>query len=143
MFLFFRFGAVQPIYINLIRHPLARFVSSYYYRRFGDHTDGHGRTPFKGRKKDKNRVCATLLGQDNTLNYVTKFLFLKHKTTREFRQFILVLRTPVSFSRRSAGSRKRWFWRNKIPLTGFLDIFFLKKGSYTSQVPHQVGAHPG
>ena len=76
LFLFFRFGAVQPIYINLIRDPLARLVSSYYYRRFGDHREGHRTWWFKGTEQEKNQVCVTLAGQDSTLNCVTKFLFL-------------------------------------------------------------------
>lgn len=53
---FQRFGAVQPIYINLIRDPLARFVSSYYYRRFGDQREGHRTWWFKGTEQEKNQT---------------------------------------------------------------------------------------
>jgi len=52
---FKRFGAVQPIYINLIRDPLARLVSAYYYRRFGDYREGHRTWGFKGTEKQKNQ----------------------------------------------------------------------------------------
>ncbi|XP_006811500.1 uronyl 2-sulfotransferase-like [Saccoglossus kowalevskii] len=31
-----KFGAIQPVYINIIRDPINRFVSGYYYKRFGD-----------------------------------------------------------------------------------------------------------
>ncbi|CAH3115588.1 unnamed protein product [Pocillopora meandrina] len=51
---FKRFGAVQPIYINLIRDPLARMVSSYYYTRFGDHREGERNWSFKGTEEQKN-----------------------------------------------------------------------------------------
>ncbi|XP_066014984.1 uronyl 2-sulfotransferase [Pocillopora verrucosa] len=51
---FKRFGAVQPIYINLIRDPLARMVSSYYYSRFGDHREGERNWSFKGTEEQKN-----------------------------------------------------------------------------------------
>ncbi|XP_070568986.1 uronyl 2-sulfotransferase-like [Ptychodera flava] len=33
---FEKFGAIQPIYINIIRDPISRFTSQYYYKRFGD-----------------------------------------------------------------------------------------------------------
>uniref|UniRef100_A0A4W3HRG7 Uronyl 2-sulfotransferase n=1 Tax=Callorhinchus milii TaxID=7868 RepID=A0A4W3HRG7_CALMI len=33
---FTRFGLQQPVYINLIRDPISRFVSNYFFRRFGD-----------------------------------------------------------------------------------------------------------
>ena len=56
-FLYSRFGAVQPIYINLIRDPLARMVSSYYYSRFGDHREGERNWSFKGTEEQKNMVC--------------------------------------------------------------------------------------
>ena len=52
-----RFGAVQPIHINLIRDPLGRLVSSYYYKRFGDAREGHRTWSFKGTEQEKNQVC--------------------------------------------------------------------------------------
>uniref|UniRef100_UPI00358DED7B uronyl 2-sulfotransferase isoform X2 n=1 Tax=Myxine glutinosa TaxID=7769 RepID=UPI00358DED7B len=33
---FNRFGMEQPTYINVIRDPISRFLSSYFFRRFGD-----------------------------------------------------------------------------------------------------------
>ncbi|XP_077866542.1 uronyl 2-sulfotransferase-like [Saccoglossus kowalevskii] len=33
---FEKFDAIQPVYINIIRDPIDRFVSNYYFRRFGD-----------------------------------------------------------------------------------------------------------
>uniref|UniRef100_A0A8C5PHN4 Uronyl 2-sulfotransferase n=1 Tax=Leptobrachium leishanense TaxID=445787 RepID=A0A8C5PHN4_9ANUR len=33
---FSRFGAEQPVYINIIRDPINRFLSNYFFRRFGD-----------------------------------------------------------------------------------------------------------
>ena len=55
-----RFGAVQPIHINLIRDPLDRLVSSYYYRRFGDYREEHKNWNFKGTEKEKNQVSVVL-----------------------------------------------------------------------------------
>ncbi|RMC12795.1 hypothetical protein DUI87_10320 [Hirundo rustica rustica] len=31
-----RFGGDQPVYINIIRDPVNRFLSNYFFRRFGD-----------------------------------------------------------------------------------------------------------
>ncbi|XP_015271037.1 PREDICTED: uronyl 2-sulfotransferase [Gekko japonicus] len=33
---FSRFGGDQPVYINIIRDPINRFLSNYFFRRFGD-----------------------------------------------------------------------------------------------------------
>ncbi|XP_078734345.1 uronyl 2-sulfotransferase [Lampetra fluviatilis] len=33
---FTRYGVEQPAYINIIRDPISRFLSSYFFRRFGD-----------------------------------------------------------------------------------------------------------
>uniref|UniRef100_UPI00398EDA34 uronyl 2-sulfotransferase a isoform X2 n=1 Tax=Pristiophorus japonicus TaxID=55135 RepID=UPI00398EDA34 len=33
---FTRFGLEQPVYMNIIRDPISRFVSNYFFRRFGD-----------------------------------------------------------------------------------------------------------
>lgn len=33
---FFRFRIEQPVYINIIRDPINRFLSNYFFRRFGD-----------------------------------------------------------------------------------------------------------
>ncbi|KAM7173014.1 uronyl 2-sulfotransferase isoform 2-T3 [Macrochelys suwanniensis] len=33
---FSRFGGEQPVYINIIRDPVNRFLSNYFFRRFGD-----------------------------------------------------------------------------------------------------------
>lgn len=31
-----RFHIEQPVYINIIRDPISRFLSNYFFRRFGD-----------------------------------------------------------------------------------------------------------
>lgn len=31
-----RFRIEQPVYINIIRDPISRFLSNYFFRRFGD-----------------------------------------------------------------------------------------------------------
>lgn len=36
LFYFIRFGIEQPVYINIIRDPINRFLSNYFFRRFGD-----------------------------------------------------------------------------------------------------------
>ncbi|XP_073668405.1 uronyl 2-sulfotransferase isoform X1 [Paramisgurnus dabryanus] len=33
---FSRFGTDEPVYINIIRDPISRFLSNYFFRRFGD-----------------------------------------------------------------------------------------------------------
>ncbi|XP_022094824.1 uronyl 2-sulfotransferase-like [Acanthaster planci] len=49
---FTEFNARQPMYINVIRDPLSRFVSNYYFKRFGD---GRSNQNFKGSKEAKYR----------------------------------------------------------------------------------------
>ena len=41
--MFFRFGGPPVVYINLIRDPVNRSVSHFYFRRYGDGIMGHGR----------------------------------------------------------------------------------------------------
>lgn len=36
LFVFVRFRIEQPVYINIIRDPINRFLSNYFFRRFGD-----------------------------------------------------------------------------------------------------------
>lgn len=58
---FSRFSSVQPIYVNLIRDPLARLVSSYYFRRFGDYRGDRRTWTFKGTDAEKNMVRVTIM----------------------------------------------------------------------------------
>lgn len=52
---FRRFAATQPYYINLIRDPLKRLVSQYYFRRFGDGRK-EKRRGFKGTAQEFNQT---------------------------------------------------------------------------------------
>ncbi|RMX60358.1 hypothetical protein pdam_00022813, partial [Pocillopora damicornis] len=84
---FKRFGAVQPIYINLIRDPLARMVSSYYYTRFGDHREGERNWSFKGTEEQKNMAKKNVM--ENYLvvgvtEQLEDFLFVLEKLLPEF-----------------------------------------------------------
>lgn len=58
---FSRFSSVQPIYINLIRDPLARLVSSYYFRRFGDYRGDRRTWTFKGTDAEKSMVRVNII----------------------------------------------------------------------------------
>ncbi|XP_038059547.1 uronyl 2-sulfotransferase-like [Patiria miniata] len=49
---FTEFNAKQPMYINIIRDPLARFVSNYYFKRFGD---GRSIRKYKGSNETRDR----------------------------------------------------------------------------------------
>ena len=64
---FSRFSSVQPIYVNLIRDPLARLVSSYYFRRFGDYRGDRRTWTFKGTDAEKNMVRVNVMKKFSNL----------------------------------------------------------------------------
>ena len=51
---FYRYGIPHVVYINLIRDPVSRAVSHYYFRRFGDNIKN--RTRLKEAPKTQNMV---------------------------------------------------------------------------------------
>lgn len=54
-----RFGGDQPVYINIIRDPVNRFLSNYFFRRFGDWRGEQNhmiRTPSM-RQEERYLVC--------------------------------------------------------------------------------------
>ncbi|XP_033635381.1 uronyl 2-sulfotransferase-like [Asterias rubens] len=61
-FNFSQFGAREPLYINIIRDPLARMVSAYYFKRFGD---GKSNQNFKGTEEEKNRSVTDCILQSH------------------------------------------------------------------------------
>ncbi|XP_006811231.1 uronyl 2-sulfotransferase-like [Saccoglossus kowalevskii] len=58
---FLRFGAQRPIYINIIRRPLDRLVSEYYFKRFGD--DKNSSKGFLGETKYQSFDDCVLLNK--------------------------------------------------------------------------------
>lgn len=61
----FRFGLEQPVHINIIRDPINRFVSNYFFRRFGDwrsELNHQIRTP--GMKDEERYLVSLFLSRD-------------------------------------------------------------------------------
>lgn len=57
--MFLRFRMEQPVYINIIRDPINRFLSNYFFRRFGDWRGEQNHLVRTPRMKDDERylVC--------------------------------------------------------------------------------------
>ena len=47
------YGSDQPTYINLVRHPVAQFASTYYFKRFGWDSNTVSKT-FGGSDQDRD-----------------------------------------------------------------------------------------
>lgn len=60
--MFLRFRMEQPVYINIIRDPISRFLSNYFFRRFGDWRGEQNHLIRTPRMKDNERylVCTFL-----------------------------------------------------------------------------------
>ncbi|XP_077987129.1 uronyl 2-sulfotransferase-like [Glandiceps talaboti] len=52
---FTKFAKRKPIYINIIRDPLERHVSSYYFNRFGDSVNKFMVSKFKGTEEERHQ----------------------------------------------------------------------------------------
>ncbi|XP_070531666.1 uronyl 2-sulfotransferase-like [Ptychodera flava] len=53
---FTKFGELRPVYFNIIRDPISRLVSSYYFNRFGDSINKYMVSKFKGTDEERNQT---------------------------------------------------------------------------------------
>ncbi|MEQ2221945.1 hypothetical protein ILYODFUR_020895 [Ilyodon furcidens] len=69
---FTRFRIEEPVYINIIRDPISRFLSNYFFRRFGDWRGEQNhliRTP--GMKDDERYLVSPLFSAFKALKWFT------------------------------------------------------------------------
>lgn len=59
--MFLRFRMEQPVYINIIRDPINRFLSNYFFRRFGDWRGEQNHLIRTPRMKDDERYLVRVL----------------------------------------------------------------------------------
>lgn len=59
--MFLRFRMEQPVYINIIRDPINRFLSNYFFRRFGDWRGEQNHLVRTPRMKDDERYLVRVL----------------------------------------------------------------------------------
>lgn len=59
LFHFLRFRIEQPVYINIIRDPINRFLSNYFFRRFGDWRGEQNHLIRTPRMKDDERYLVS------------------------------------------------------------------------------------
>lgn len=76
----FRFSNKKPLFINIIRRPLDRFVSYYYFLRYGDNF-----RPYLVRRKHGNTMVCILW------NLIPHHLILSWKQCEHFRLLMNVL----------------------------------------------------
>ncbi|XP_077977255.1 uronyl 2-sulfotransferase-like isoform X2 [Glandiceps talaboti] len=83
---FAKFGGIEPVYINIIRDPINRFTSQYYFKRYGDETHPNGF--FKGSEDLLNMTINECVlsnhheCRDNKLYYITPFFCGQHEQCR-------------------------------------------------------------
>lgn len=61
MSVFYRFKIDEPVYINIIRDPINRFLSNYFFRRFGDWRGEENHLVRTPGMKDEERYLVSLV----------------------------------------------------------------------------------